>query len=107
MNAGLTNASKSSLVKYALACLAGIPRHEARKLAMPSQKSNFTTGNWAVDSIVPENIVTKAVEKVPDNQGTAYVVRYAIALENDLTEEEARAYAHMPRGRPRKNETVQ
>lgn len=101
--ARLDGASKSQVVRYAL--LRQIMSARQARLAVFGSPDDLTETSGRVDSYVPahelERIKAKMMEL--DFSEISTFVRYALALIAGETSEDAREFATVKRGRPRKD----
>jgi hypothetical protein len=98
--------SKSGIIRAALALVAGKSPDEIRRYATGGNTTNLDSGGKsAIGAQVPEDLLEDARAQLGQDAEIAFTVRVGLAMAAGLTREQAESWAHMTRGRPRK-ETV-
>jgi hypothetical protein len=99
--------SKGGIIRASLAILAGKSRTEAISYVESGGTNNLTMKQSRIVAEIPEELLVQAEQAMEGNTNKSYMVRVALAMAAGFSEEQARDYAYMERGRPRKNrETV-
>jgi hypothetical protein len=100
------NISKSGIVRAALAVVAGKSADEIMRCATGNSSPNLESGGKsAIGAQVPEDLLREAQARLGEDAEIAFTVRVGLAMAAGFTQEQAESWAHMTRGRPRKQAT--